>query len=237
MKPTELVYLAAKATGNQIVNGKPVSYEYPVGIMPTKDRQCYLCGKEIAEGFPRKNVIKPTFTDVPYARSPRSQTVCTECAFCLSNKPLRMYSILATANCLKHPIRGEWRDILLNPLNPPFVLALATSGQKHLHFKTRTNYKRDDYWVLLEEMPIQVNIAKLTGLLDIIEQLYTTFTKDEIRTGNYNVSRIKTFGTTKWEELENEIEKERGMRLFELAVTVAKKEAEEVDEKEEVEEE
>ena len=50
LKPTELVYLAAKATGNQIVNEKPVEYEWPVGISPTKDTQCYLCGKEITEG-------------------------------------------------------------------------------------------------------------------------------------------------------------------------------------------
>lgn len=150
--------------------------------------------------------------------------MCAECTFCLSNKPLRMYSILASPGGLIHPIRREWRDTLLNPPEPPFVLCLATSGQKHLHFKTRTNYKRDDYWILLEETPMQVNIAKLTSLLDIIEQLYTNFTKDEIRTGNYNVSRIKTFGTTKWEDLESRIENERGMRLFELAVTVSKKE-------------
>lgn len=233
MKPTEIVYLAARATGNQIVNGKHVNYEYPTGITPTKDTQCYLCGKEITEGFPRKTVIKPTFTDTPYARAPRSQAVCQACTFCLSNKPLRMYSILATSTQLKHPIRGEWRDTLLYPPDPPFVLALATSGQKHLHFKTRTNYKRDDYWVLLEEMPTQVNIAKLTSLLDVIEQLYTTFTKDEIRSGNYNVSRIKAFGTDRWEKLENEIEKERGLRLFELAVTVSKKEIEEEEGEEE----
>lgn len=230
MKPTELVYLAAKDTGNQIVNEKAVNYEWPVGILPTKDNQCYLCGKEITEGFPRKTVIKPTFTDSPLARSPRSQTVCRECTFCLSNKPLRMYSILATSNQLKHPIRGEWRNTLLNPPEPPFVLVLATSGQKWLHFKGRVNFKQDDYWILLEEMPIQVNIAKLAALLEIIEQLYTTFTKDEIRSGDYNVSKIKTFGTDKWEELENQIEKERGMRLFELAVTVSKKEKEEVEE-------
>ncbi|MFZ3132836.1 MAG: hypothetical protein WA125_17460 [Desulfosporosinus sp.] len=228
MKPTELVYLAAKATGNQIVNEKPVNYEYPVGIMPTTDRNCYLCGKEITEGFPRKTVIKPTFTDTPYARAPRSQTICRECTFCLSNKPLRMYSILATPFALKHPIRGEWRDTLLDPPEPPFVLVLATSGQKWLHFKGRVNFKRDNYWILLEEVVIQVSRSKLANLLDVIERLYTTFTKDEIRSGSYNVSRIKTFGTDRWEKLENEIEKERGMRLFELAVMVAKKEKEEV---------
>lgn len=192
--------------------------------MPTKDQHCYLCGKEIANGLPRKNIIKPTFTDSPLARAPKSQTVCKECTFCLSNKPLRMYSILASPKGLKHPIRGEWRDTLLKPPEPPFVLALATSGQKHLHFKTRTNYKSNDYWVLLEEVPIQVNTFKLASLLVVIEQLYTTFTKDEIRTGNYNVSRIKAFGTGLWEELEEQLEKERGYRLFELAVTVAKKE-------------
>lgn len=224
MKPTELVYLAAKATGDQIVNGKPVKYEHPVGIMPTKDDKCYLCEKEIVEGYPRKTVIKPTFTDTPYARAPRSQTVCKECTFCLGNKALRMYSILATPDKLRHPIRGEWRDTLLNPPEPPFVLVLAMSGQKWLHFKGRVNYKQDNYWILLEEVIIQVNIAKLTELLGIIEQLYATFTKDEIRTGNYNVARIKTFGTDRWEELENKIEKERGSRLFDLAVMVAKKE-------------
>ena len=200
MKPTELIYLAAKATGDQIVNEKPVKYEWSAGIISAKDKQCYLCGKEITEGFPRKTVIKPTFTDVPYARAPRSQTVCAECTFCLSNKPLRMYSILASPNQLKHPIRGEWRDTLLNPPEPPFVLVLATSGQKWLHFKGRVNFKRDDYWILLEEMVIQVNRAKLANLLLVIEQLYTTFTKDEIRTGNYNVSRIKVFGIDRWEQ-------------------------------------
>lgn len=227
MKPTQLIYLAAKATGNQIVNEKPVEYEWPVGISPTKDTQCYLCGKEITEGFPRKKVIKPTFTDGPLARAPRSQTVCPECTFCLSNKPLRMYSVLATQDKLIHPIRREWRDALLDPPDPPFVLALATSGQKHLHFKTRVNWQTDNYWILLEEMPIQVNRDKLASLLDTVEQLYGTFTKDEIRMGNYNASRVKEFGMVRWEELENRIEQERGSRLFELAVTVAKKGEEE----------
>ena len=192
------------------------------------DEVCWLCGgKTEGRGLPVKKAILDTFTDRDMARQPASQSVCRGCAFCLSFMSLRNYSILATQDELKHPSRTEIKDILLNPPEPPFVLCIATSGQKWLHFKGAISYSRDDYPVQLEETRIYVDVAKLKQILVLVEDLYTVFSKAEILSGQYNQNRIKKYGLKKFQQVEGEAAKYRGQRLFDLAVFVAQKPPEE----------
>lgn len=165
----------------------------------------------------------PTFTDRDKARGSRSQSVCQGCAFCLSHLTLRNYSILATEQGLRHPTRAEIRVLLLEPPEPPFVLCVAVSGQKHLHFRSQVAYSKDGYPVQMEETRVCVERPVLREWLEKIELLYAVFSKDEIRTGRYSQNRIKEFGLLRFQAVEAMIAPSRGTRLFDLAVFVAQK--------------
>lgn len=221
---TQFIRLAALKTPRvEVAMGKVVEYQ-DAEMESVEDTRCWLCGGDTnGQGMSTKKAIKPTFTNHDAARAPVSKSVCMGCAFCLSPRELRNYSILATEQGLKHPTRPEIRDILLGPPEPPFVLCLAVSGQKHLHFRAAIAYSRDDFSVQLEEVRTYVDRNFLPELLEWIEQLYTVFTKEEIKIGQYSQNRIKQLGINKFLELEKRAGLHRGRRLFDLAVFVAQK--------------
>ncbi len=188
------------------------------------DEHCWLCGGESSgRGRQVKRAILDTFTDRDKARAPWSGSICPGCAFCLSYTTLRNYSILATEEGLRHPGRAEIKGLLLEPPEPPFVLCIAVSGQKWLHFRAEIAYSRDGYPVQYEETRVTVDRTTLGPLLDSVEQLYTVFTKAEILSGSYGQNRIRVFGLKRFQELEAMAALVRGSRLFDLAVFVAQK--------------
>jgi len=192
--------------------------------LPSKEGNCYLCGQE-GPGYPRAKVIKPTFTDHGLAKSPESVVVCVPCTWSLSLRSLRNYSLYVSKTGLKHPSRAEWRKILVSRPDPPYLVCIAVSGQKWLHFKGIVGLSNRVWTVILEETPVNFEPAKLRNLLDTVEQLYNGgFTKAEIQTGDYQAHRIQAFGFERWAELESILEDKRGSRLFELAIFIAQKE-------------
>lgn len=221
---TQLIRQAALATGPiEVKPGKVLTYADPL-LTPTLDADCWLCGGDVnGIGMSAQKGIKDTFTDTPRAKAPYSQSLCSGCAFCLSVRELRNYSILATETRLRHPNRADWRSILLDPPEPPFVACLAVSGQKHLSFKGVVNLDRDIFTVLLEEQEVEVIPSQLADLLAVVETAYGYFTKDEISTGRYGQNRIRQCGLARWEALEAAIEPWRGKRLFNLALFIAQK--------------
>jgi len=54
--------------------------------------------------------------------------------------------------------------------------------------------------------------------------MYQTFTKDEIKSGNYQSHRIKEFGLERWEQSEEIVAPVRKSSLFQLALFVARRE-------------
>ena len=222
MTASQLIRLAALRTGRIEMREKVIEYADPP-LEDVKDRVCWLCGGETdGKGLPVKKAIKSKFTDHPFARAQGSSSVCSGCVFCLSARELRNYSILATDK-LFHPMRAEWRQILVSPPVPPFVMCLAVSGQKHLTFKAPVNLERERYVVMLEERPVGVVPYELEQLVVLVEALYAWFTKDEILTGRYGQHRIKECGLARWEQLERQAGAWRGRVLFELALFVAQK--------------
>lgn len=221
---TQLIRRAAlKNPSVPVAMGKVVEYQ-DVPLIDVQDERCWLCGGPTGgKGQTTKKAIKDTFTDIDKARAPASKSVCPGCAFCLSFRELRNYSILATEQELRHPTRAESRDILLNPPKPPFVICIAVSGQKHLTFKAEVAYSRNFYPVQMEDTRIIVDVTRLSELLDLVERLYTVFSKDEIKTSRYSQGRIKEFGISRFQELEERLAPHRGSRLFDLAVFVAQK--------------
>jgi len=228
LTPTQLIRQAALKTPSvPVAMGKTIEYA-DVQLEEVKDQRCWLCGgKTGGQGQPIKKAIKPTFTDRDKARVPHSNSLCPGCAFCLSYSPLRNYNILATMDGLRHPTRPEVKELLLEPPEPPFVLCIAVSGQKWLHFRSKVAYSRDGFPAQLEETLICVERPLLREWLEVIEELYTVFTKEEIKTGRYSQNRIKTFGLNEFQSVDGKIAGVRGTRLFDLAVFVAQKKGEE----------
>jgi len=223
IKPTRLLYEAAMKTPSApLANGKAAEY---TPLEPGNlSGACWLCGAETSQGVPREKAIKPTFTDADFAQSPQSDVVCEYCNWALSWRTLRNYSILATGQGLQHPSRPELREVLLSPPEPPFLLCIATSGQKWLYFKAKVSFRRQNYPVMLEEVPVTVNTELLAKVLKPVETLYGSgFSKAEILSGEYKPVNINKFGMRRWEDAENQITKYRGTRMFELAVFVAQK--------------
>lgn len=231
--PTQFIRQAALKTGTVVAAmGKTVDYA-DAPLMDVPDARCWLCSGETGgKGQPVKKAIKDTFTDRDKARWPMSRSICPGCVFCLSYASLRNYSILATTEGLYHLGRAEIRDLLLNPPDPPFVFCIAVSGQKWLHFRAQVAYDRDGFPVQFEEMTVCIWRKPLAEWLELIEQLYIVFSKEEIKTGRYNQNRIKQFGLAEFQAIEKKLTPHRGTRLFELAVFVAQKLEEKLEKKE-----
>lgn len=228
MTASQLIRQAALKTVKVEMREKVIEYADPP-LEDVPDQVCWLCGGETeGRGLSTKKAIKPTFTDHSHARGQGSDSICAGCAFCLSMRELRNYSILAMPNGIAHPTRAEWREILIAPPDPPFVICLAVSGQKHLTFKAPVNVERDRYTVLLEEQQVHVMPDKLNRCIEAVEALYVYFNKEEILIGRYSQHKIKECGLSRWERLEAAVEDRRGRPLFDLAVFVAQKREPEV---------
>jgi len=131
-------------------------------------------------------------------------------------------------------VNGEWiplskgdkaqmKELLLGEPFPELA-AIAESGQKHIVFRaTRNPPGAKAGWVQFEEQSLFLEPEKLAVLLSEIEELYTTFSKAEIESGDYASYRILKFGFDEWMALEAEIKSLRGGLLFALAIFLAQK--------------
>lgn len=220
--PTKLIYDAAMKSPTVEAPRKSVTYQ-PAEEGKLSGR-CWLCGCETETGHPKKKIIKPTFTDHDLAAIPWSEVVCEHCAWALSYRELRNYSILATCGQLYHPTRVQIREIILSPPEPPFLLAVAESGQRWLHFKAKVNLSNKRFAVRMDNFDVIVSPEQFKSLLEPIEEMYQTFTKAEIESGNYQSHRIQSFGMERWEKLEATIAPTRKSSLFQLVLFVAQRE-------------
>ncbi len=123
------------------------------------------------------------------------------------------------------PKRAEVRGWLINPPEPPFTIAIAESGQKHILFLAQEGYSRDCYPVQFEMNTLQIERRAFTALLDIYESLLNLgFSKTEIDSGHYRPDRILNC-FEQWQELEAEIAQFRSagqpMRQLQLVSFVA----------------
>lgn len=221
-------FIRQAAMNNQKVQTprKTITYE-DIKLKKVEDKYCWLCGgKTKGQGLSTNTAIKKTFMDYDRAKNHSSNNICAGCAFCLKHRSLRNYSILATKDRLHHPGRNEWREILFNPPEPPFVAIITLSGQKHLHFKGQIAESQDFYPVLLEETEVIIDQVELARILNTVEFLYSNgFTKTEIETGNYKQHRILDFGINEWEKLESRIKEYRPSGLLDVALYIAQKQS------------
>ena len=121
------------------------------------------------------------------------------------------------------PTRAQLREWLINPPEPPFTLAIAESGQKHILFLAQEAHNRDIFPVQFELDTLHLDRKKFTALVQNYEALMALdFSKSEIDSGDYRSDRLlKSF--EQWESLEKQIAFFRGSRLFQLVSYVAVK--------------
>jgi CRISPR type IV-associated protein Csf1 len=221
--PIKLIREAAIKTPDVISPMEKVIHYDPAEI-GSKSGTCWLCGCKTDQGFPQSKTIKDTFQNKDMAKAPWSDTCCEHCNWALSFMSMRNYSIIADGTGLKHPSRIKLREALLNPPEPPFVICCAESGQLWLHFKAKVNLFKDKFWIRMDKIDVMICPIIFNQILETIEDLYKTFSKAEIESGNYQSHRIKEFGLEKWEKNENQIKGLRKSGIFQLALFVAHRE-------------
>ena len=217
-----VAFLATAGAGATVRVGDRV-VEYPHLPHGSLRGPCWLCGCDTSRGALRSQVIRETFADIGRAAVPSSSVVCDHCTWALAQKALRTHSILVAEGVLSHPSRAEIRAALLDPPEPPFLLLIAVSGQKWLHFKGKVAMSRDRFPVLLEELPVVVEPVIFRVLLQVVERLRGCFTSAEIASGHYPPVKIQRYGIGRWETDEAVVSSWRGNRLLDLALHVAQK--------------
>jgi CRISPR type IV-associated protein Csf1 len=122
------------------------------------------------------------------------------------------------------PTRADIRGWLLDPPDPPFRIAIAESGQKHILPWAQTGLDRDYYPVQFELDAIWIRRANLADLLGHYESLMALgFSKTEIDSGDYHSDRLMRAiqSNSDWDSHEQAVAAQRGSRLLALVGYVA----------------
>jgi len=206
--------------------------------MTTGDHHaCRICGRT-GPGLAFDAWVRPTFTDWDKLQS--GDVICNECAFWFDEHSMELARVIGKEkpqrmrNYSHFIIDGKWLPLskahkammqqLLLSKPFPELAAIAESGQKHIAFRAIRNPPGATAgWVQFEEHTIWVEPEQLASLLDIIQALYTTFSKTEIGSGSYRHYHILKFGLSRWQALESSIRDRRRSALFQLALFLAQK--------------
>jgi hypothetical protein len=117
--------------------------------------------------------------------------------------------------------RLEMRGWLINPPEPPFRIAIAESGQKHIEFLAQNAYSRDLFPVQFELDSLIIDRKQFIKYLDAYESLLAFgFSKSEINSGIYGGDRLAQ-NLESYLPFELVIKKIRGSGLFRLVGHVA----------------
>ena len=217
-------------------------------LYPRPDGPCGMCGGlRFRRGRPLRDLkiqgekvegwLKPTFTGYPEMKAHSQEAwICEACLFSLHERAtipgrdtlqkMRNYSHFVEGSqwwpCTKAEEGREFMArFLLNPHKEQWLACVATSGQKHLIFRTPVNAPGADLdrpiRIQVEEQFFSVVPNRLKAVLEDYEKLYNTFSKKEIDAGQYSPRRIIEFGDVLLMEIESRLAKLRGSGLFTLA--------------------
>lgn len=198
---------------------------------------CRFCGSD-GTGILFAAWVKPTFTD--HDKLWPGDFVCQDCLFWLDEASVVLQARMGKErpqrmrNYSHFVVNGEWiplskgdkarmRDLLLTfPF--PEMAAVAESGQKHIVFRARRNPPGQTAgWVQFEEHSLWLEPSEMKAILATVEELYQGFSKTEIASGRYAPSRILKFGLAEWQKQEQQIGRQRGSLLLQLALFLAQK--------------
>lgn len=160
----KLLYNTRDGSGNDIVKEVELNdyddapeYDPPV--------ECGLCGASTSRAIKAKDVVSGHFTDWNYVTG---DYICPRCA---RNLGLYKYSFIETPTDIKLYNIREMADAVINPPEPPFKIVISKSQKKHLFYKARWGWSRNNYPINLEEETIIVNRATLSKQFAFISAL------------------------------------------------------------------
>ena len=240
MKTTQLIYEAWKNSVHPLpyetsVEKREVELLDPINdkhYSPDADGACYLCGGSVTGGIPKNKLLKETFTDHSFAKSPSSDWICSGCAFTILTNPNRRQALRWFTFCAAETLticnRQQFRDFLVSPPEPPFVLSATVSQKKHIAIKSAVSYSRDRYLANLEDETIDVNRQVITRDLDLIEALMGLgFSKTNISEMNLSRKTEPELTTGAISELIDLISQAAKDRTFALAIYAAQEKTQE----------
>lgn len=244
--PQSIIYSAWKNTHKPIIyetsdaKGNPIKKEVDFAV-PEENKfyepefrgRCNLCGEEVHGGIPIKKMFSSNYMDWPIHKESDSTHICAACSFCIGMNPvgriaLFRYPIVADKE-LHLCSRKQFREYLLNPPDPPFVMIFPTSQKKHLFSKAQVSYSRRNFFCNLEEMTVTVNPG-IKPLINDIEALRGAgFTKTDIESARIPVSVFKKYKIEafKCEKMIERMEELAKSEMFALALEISQKMEEE----------
>lgn len=185
--------------------------------------RCCLCGQEITGGVALKNAVSANFNNYDLFAAPESGFMCAPCAYTLSQE-LRRTSYICTEHEYIPLKREEIAEHLFAPPDEPFIFCVTSSYKKHLILRAVVNYG-GEYSVVFDDMTVLLR-QQDRQIFDAMSELYSVFTKDEIKTGDYKLHRLKKVNLVRFEMLEAFICGYRGTPGFSLMLYVLNKEEE-----------
>ena len=232
--PKPIIYETSDAKGNKII--KEVNFAIPEENKDYDEEYnglCNLCGQEAHGGIPIKKMFSSNYMDWPIHKEPEATHICKACAFCIGMNPVGRIVLfrypLVAEKILHLCNRKQFREYLLNPPEPLFVMILPTSQKKHLFAKSKVSYSRENYFCNLEEMTIAVD-GNIKQIVTDIEALRGAgFTKDNISSAQIPGNVMKKYILT-CHDFENLISKMENLcksEMFMIALEVSQKMEEE----------
>lgn len=246
LTPQEAIYRSWRETKKPIIyktkDGKGNSVEKEVDFADPEENQfydksyaglCNMCGMEVNGGIPVKKMLSSSYMDWAIHKAPQASHLCRACAFCLGMNPVGRIALfrypLVAERTMHLCNRKQFRDFLVSPPDPPFVMIMPITQKKHLFGKTKVSYSKNHYFCNLEEITVQIDL-KVKRLIDDIEALRGIgFKKTDIESARIPGSVTKKYAFTPY-DFERLIEKMEGFArdgMFGLALEVAQKMEEE----------
>ncbi len=220
--PEPIIYKTS-ANKKQIIFANPINNKY---FDPAFSGKCNLCGEEATGGVPVKKFFSSNYMDWGFHRCPESTHICKACTFCLGMNTvgriaLFRYPLVVETHELHLCSKKQFRDFILQPPEPPFLMILPVSQQKHLFAKSRISYSRKKFFCNFEERI--VNCSDETGkLVKSIEKMREMgIGIDNIEKCVIPASIIKKTNIKEQEALLQEMELNRSKPAFELALKVS----------------
>lgn len=200
---------------------------------------CMVCGALISEGVPEKKAFSGNFTDWDSLKRLDETHICKACRYCFQQGWMRNYPFIATNSTFylyisknspktveELPVEFRQRSNLLNDLfnlnaiitDEDFIIGIPSS-RKHMVFKSRLNQSKNVFTVQFGENTLHLNVEELRIFKDIMLKQYTGgFSKEEIRTGEYEQHKIRKYGLEEWKKENHILKFKRKSMVFSLLV-------------------
>ena len=150
------------------------------GIQPAGSRRCFYCGGQCGDEYTAREYVASSFTARDTVAG--GEFVCAGCVAalneladitlldgtCRTTQRVRCYSWIITdgsslAATKSH--RSQLSSLCLNPPEPPYVICLSDSGQKHLLYRGVVAWSKDPATITLEGERITYKPADLAARL------------------------------------------------------------------------